>query len=117
MDPQAPVNPPTFPKPFKPKDNHWITIAAMAVFVLLSLSAVIFLYYQNQQLKTMLAAYQNQTPAPTAIPTEIPPITASPSASPKSAAKACPLLAKQCPDGSVVSPTGPNCEFAPCPTP
>lgn len=29
--------------------------------------------------------------------------------------KACPLLAKLCPDGSSVSATGPNCEFAPCP--
>lgn len=28
---------------------------------------------------------------------------------------ACPALAKLCPDGSSVGPTGPNCEFAPCP--
>ncbi len=28
---------------------------------------------------------------------------------------ACPTLAKLCPDGSSVSPIGPNCEFAPCP--
>ena len=40
----------------------------MAVFVLLSLAAVAFLYYQNQQLKTMLASYQQvqTTPTPTA---------------------------------------------------
>lgn len=30
---------------------------------------------------------------------------------------ACTQEAKQCPDGSYVSRTGPNCEFAPCPTP
>jgi hypothetical protein len=28
--------------------------------------------------------------------------------------KACPMLAKQCPDGSTVGPTGPNCELV-CP--
>lgn len=27
----------------------------------------------------------------------------------------CTMDAKQCPDGSFVSRTGPNCEFAPCP--
>ena len=41
----------------------------MAIFVLLSLAAVAFLYYQNQQLKSMLATYQTQvSPTPTAIP-------------------------------------------------
>lgn len=30
---------------------------------------------------------------------------------------ACTQEAKLCPDGSAVSRTGPNCEFAPCPTP
>ena len=29
--------------------------------------------------------------------------------------KACTEEAKQCPDGSYVARTGPNCEFAPCP--
>ncbi len=28
---------------------------------------------------------------------------------------ACPMIAMQCPDGTYVSPTGPNCEMAPCP--
>jgi len=54
------------------KDGHWITIASMALFVLLSLGAVAFLYYQNQQLKSMLAGYQNvpsPTPSATADPT------------------------------------------------
>lgn len=50
-----------------PKDPHGITIAAMAIFVLLALAAVAFLYYQNQQLKSMLASYQTQaTPTPSA---------------------------------------------------
>lgn len=30
--------------------------------------------------------------------------------------KACTLEAKLCPDGSAVGRTGPNCEFAPCPS-
>lgn len=29
---------------------------------------------------------------------------------------ACTMDAKQCPDGSYVGRSGPNCEFAPCPT-
>lgn len=73
MDPQgessttpAPVSPTPAPEPAK-KDSHGITIAALAIFILLSLAAVAFLYYQNQQLKTMLANYQT-TPVPTATP-------------------------------------------------
>jgi hypothetical protein len=30
--------------------------------------------------------------------------------------KACPMIALLCPDGSAVGATGPNCEFAACPT-
>jgi hypothetical protein len=30
--------------------------------------------------------------------------------------KACTMEAKLCPDGSAVGRSGPNCEFAPCPT-
>jgi len=29
--------------------------------------------------------------------------------------ESCPAIAKVCPDGTAVGPTGPNCEFAPCP--
>ena len=39
---------------------------AMALFVLASLSVVIFLYYQNQQLKNILTTYQSATPTPKA---------------------------------------------------
>lgn len=31
--------------------------------------------------------------------------------------RSCTMEAKQCPDGSYVSRSGPNCEFAACPTP
>ena len=62
MESQVPEIPVT--EPPKPKDNHWITILSMALFVVASLSITGFLYYQNQQLKSMLASYQN-TPSPT----------------------------------------------------
>jgi hypothetical protein len=44
-------------------------------------------------------------------------ISPSPSPSPSAKPVACTLEAKICPDGSSVGRTGPNCEFAPCPTP
>ena len=53
------------------RDQHWISILAMAIFVIFSLGVVVFLYYQNQQLKNMLANYQ-----PTPLTT---PITTTPS--------------------------------------
>jgi hypothetical protein len=64
-NPEA-LNPtPVVPQP--PKDNHWITIVSMTLFVLMSLGVIVFLYYQNQQLKSMLATYQTQpSPIPTA---------------------------------------------------
>lgn len=70
------------------KDNHWISILAMAIFVLFSLGVVAFLYYQNQQLKSMLASFQPQTtPTPTASTSPTPnpemPIVSSPSANMK----------------------------------
>jgi len=72
----------------QPKDNHWITILAMAIFVVFSLGVVVFLYYQNQQLKSMLASFQPQeTPTPVASASPIPnleiPIVSSPSANMK----------------------------------
>lgn len=65
MDPQTPnlstqaPEIPTTTSELPKKDNHGITIAAMAVFVLLSLAAIAFLYYQNQQLKSMFPGSTN----------------------------------------------------------
>jgi len=81
MDPQAPtysstptpIDPPVAPEmPKEAKDNHWVTILAMALFVLGSLAVVVFLYYQNQQLKGMLASYQGTATSPTPITTTDP---------------------------------------------
>jgi hypothetical protein len=47
-----------------------ITILSMALFVLLTLSAIAFLYYQNQELKKMVMKYQ-ETPQPTATATPV----------------------------------------------
>ncbi len=44
-------------------------------------------------------------------------IAVTPSAeAPQESFVACPMDAKQCPDGSFVERTAPNCEFAACPT-
>ena len=87
MDSQAPIVPQASPEifpviqsvqspqlpqsPKKEKDNHWLSILAMAIFVVLSLGVVAFLYYQNQALKSMLASQSisqsvSQSPSPTA---------------------------------------------------
>lgn len=50
------------------KDSHWITVASLAAYILLSLGVIVFFYFQNQQLKKMLAAKQIQ-PTPTSTPT------------------------------------------------
>lgn len=82
MDPQAPniPEPVTNTMPQSSTRVNNITILSVAIFILLSLSAVAFLYYQNQQLKSMLASYQ--TPVPTYSPTPVytPIESASPSA-------------------------------------
>jgi hypothetical protein len=64
---------PKIPQP--EKNNHWISILAVAIFILLALGAIAFLYYQNQQLKNMLANYQSQATSP-----PIPAATADPTA-------------------------------------
>ncbi len=84
MDPQAPnTEVPEVAMPETPHstnesinnssgDSHGITIAAMALFILMSLGVIIFLYYQNQQLKSMLASYQTPVVSPTPVATTDP---------------------------------------------
>jgi hypothetical protein len=90
MDPQEPnVVVPQTPQILQTgKDNHWISILAMAIFVIFSLGVVAFLYYQNQQLKNMIVTYQQQpTPTPGAVEPATPnpeiPVVSSPSANMK----------------------------------
>ena len=65
--------------------NNWVSILSLAIFILMALGTVAFLYYQNQQLKSMLANYQTSqtsTPLVTQSPTPNPdtPNISSPSA-------------------------------------
>ena len=66
MDPINPIagNPEAL-NPEGKSSNSNITIISMALFVLMSLVVVGFLYYQNQQLKSMLASYQVPVVSPT----------------------------------------------------
>lgn len=69
-------NPPveTNLKPDSKIKSNQLPIISLAAFIILSLGAIGFLYYQNQQLKAMLAKYQTPTPSPTPIATVDPTI-------------------------------------------
>ena len=67
---------------------------ALFLFIALPISAFLF------GMKYQLLLEESNTPIPFFPP-----------------AKACTLEAKLCADGSSVGRVGPNCEFAPCPTP
>lgn len=76
MDPQAPnvITPENTQIPKIDKGGNWVSILAIAVFIIFSLGIVIFLYNQNQQLKKMLTNYQptlvaSPTPVATTDPT------------------------------------------------
>jgi hypothetical protein len=94
MDPQAPnipsveVKNPDVSQNTPVKENNSMATLAVAVFIILALGAVVFLYYQNQQLKNMLANYQvpaTPTPIVMSSPTPNPetPSVSSPSANMK----------------------------------
>ena len=91
MEPQQPTASSTPPISMEtPKEtkngSRWLPTASVAIFIVLALGAVAFLYYQNQQLKSMLASYQpTASPAVSASPTPNPemPIVSSPSANMK----------------------------------
>ena len=82
MDPINPIagNPESVNQNFRPvevKQSNSLTVISVALFILMSLGVIAFLYYQNQQLKGMLANYQ-ATPAPTSSTTAL--ATADPTA-------------------------------------
>jgi hypothetical protein len=85
------------------KNGHRLATASVAAFTLLSIAIVAFLYYQNQQLKEMLASCRVlPTPAPLASPTLAPSpeatIVATASASPKSKV----TIKYECPAGGYI---------------
>lgn len=79
------------------KKNGFISII-IVIIVLMLVGIGIYLVSTNPV----------SAPAPSPAPSLIP--------SPTSTLIACTMEAKKCPDGSYVSRTGPNCEFAKCPT-
>ena len=75
------------------------TLIGTTVLIIIAITAGMFVwkYEENQgEIQTDVNVQRNQKPPSTP--------------------KACPALAKLCPDGSSVTATGPNCEFAACPT-
>src|SRR3989344_983895 len=65
----APITQPSS-NPVK-KESNTLTVVSVAIFVILALGAVVFLYYQNQQLKSMVAGYQTK-PSPTSSSSPVP---------------------------------------------
>lgn len=93
IQPQPP-GPPSHDEQHLPEHQPHSTAATIIALVVLLLAAVgvaAFFYGQNYRARQL-----NINPAPTQ--------------------QACSLEAKVCPDGTSVGRTGPNCEFAPCPT-
>lgn len=74
------------PTPAKKKSGGAGAIISFAIFIICALGVIVFLYYQNQNLKNKLADYQqtpiaSDTPAPTPInENKDEPVIASPSA-------------------------------------
>lgn len=85
MDPITPFNeaPPEKIQEMTKKDSSPITVVSVAIFVLLALAAVVFLYSQNQELKEKLATYEQVQTTPIPTPIMTPQESASPSATPK----------------------------------
>jgi hypothetical protein len=48
--------------------NDWVTIASVALFILLSIGIVVFFYNQNMELKKVIANYQKATITPSSTP-------------------------------------------------
>lgn len=74
---EMPAETPVSKPEVKNKPNQLMPVISVAAFVILALGAIGFLYYQNQQLKTMLAKYQTPAPQATASPISTPNPTAN----------------------------------------
>ncbi len=83
-----------------------IVLCILLITVGISLAAFYFGYRQGK------ATITDANPGPDSSPVVI----ATPAASPIGQPVACTLEARICPDGTAVGRSGPNCEFAPCPS-
>ncbi|MGA3291588.1 MAG: hypothetical protein ABSC49_00365 [Candidatus Microgenomates bacterium] len=97
--------------PQEPK-NSWITILSVAIFILMALGIVAYLYYQNQALKSLLSKYES---IPTATPIVIS-VTPSPVATTSASPKSKSISKYTCPASGYVDcmpsgngSTNPNC--------
>ena len=80
--------------------SNKIKYVLIAVLVLFLLTIIGGAYYLGMARQQSIFQKPNNVITPTAKPSS----------------KVCTQEAKQCPDGSYVSKTGPECEFSPCPT-
>ena len=80
----------------------FMNVILFVVVVLLLVAGVYFAFNRQTMLPVPILG-----PAPVPLPPPLP--------TPIPIPKACTQEAKQCPDGSYVGRTGPNCEFAKCP--
>jgi hypothetical protein len=102
--PKTASTPPPPPPPKKPQARRSLLFPVIIVLIVAVIG--IIAYFWGQPIRQRLANLTQQTEStPTPAPTETP------------AATACTLEALICPDGSSVGRVGPNCEFAPCPSP
>lgn len=95
-------------------------VVIMSILVMISVAAAGFFAYQTQKLAQEISRMQvASAPTPTieAAATATAVASSTPTATPASTSNACTMEAKLCPDGTYVGRSGPNCEFAPCPTP
>lgn len=95
---------------------HKILLIALIILAIIFITAYVGVYYLlNQQLDKLTKARSGASPISQTTPTIGFPIGNQTSITPTTNQIACTLEAKQCSDGSYVSRTGPNCEFAACP--
>ncbi len=99
-----------------------LSIATLTTFVLVTLLFILIQKKVQTTVETKPIQPTIITPTPKIMkpsPTLFvsPPVaTSSPTPEATPSGRACTQEAKICPDGTGVGRTGPNCEFAPCPT-
>ncbi len=84
----------------------------LVIFLILTVVSLLYFFFSVKNLDF------SKVPTPSVTPKQTPTETSKPTPTGKSKDDqvVCTQDAKQCPDGSYVSRTGPNCEFAACPT-
>ncbi|MBI4225461.1 MAG: Hint domain-containing protein [Candidatus Sungbacteria bacterium] len=92
------------------KNNGFVSPILVIIIALLAIISSYLLIKSNHIFEVLEPSGGVESPVPVPVPAPNP----NPAPVPP---VACTQDAKQCPDGSYVSRTGPKCEFAPCPAP